>query len=230
MESHAAGPQAAEESKIVLIHSDKRVRKGLEAMCSVHRKPIAVADVKSGLKMILKISPALVVVGLDSHKKEALQLLRYMKSYGSVVPVIVVAGPWAGSLQMQAMKAGAKGFLEYPVDQARFDREITRALQTRLDLTATLPPITDEERDANLSDLERTLNRKMKCRAGRNQVHLQSLIIGLTKTRPRISLQCALRAEFNMRTNVYYEYIRDVCCNDPGACTAVQQFEAKNYA
>lgn len=230
MKSRAAGPQATEESKIVLIHSDKRVRRGLEAMCSLHHKPIAVGDVKTGLKMILKVSPALAVVGLDSHKKEALQLLRHMKSYGSAVPVIVVAGSGAGALQMQAMKAGAKGFLEYPVDQARFDREITRVLQTRLDLTATLPPITDEEKGANLSDLERTLNRKMKCHAGRNQVHLQSLIIGLTKIRPRISLQCAMRALFNMQANVYYEYIRDVCCNDPGACTAVQQFEAKNSA
>ena len=98
------------ESKIVIVHSDKRVRKGLEALCSVHHQPIAVTDVKSGLKMILKISPALAVVGLDSQKKEALQLLRYMKSYGSVVPVIVVAGRGAGALQMQAMKAGAKGF------------------------------------------------------------------------------------------------------------------------
>ncbi len=60
MESHAAGQQAAEESKIVLIHSDKRVRKVLEAKCSVHHKPIAVADGKSGLEIILKTSPAQV--------------------------------------------------------------------------------------------------------------------------------------------------------------------------
>ena len=117
------------KSKIVIVHSDKRVRKALEALCSVHHEPIAVPDVKTGLKMILKISPALAVVGLDSQKKEALQLLRYMKSYGSVVPVLVVAGRGAGALQMQAMKAGAKGFLEYPVDQSRIDREISRSMR-----------------------------------------------------------------------------------------------------
>ena len=218
------------ESRIVIIHSDKSVRKALEAMCSVHHKPITTGDVKSGLKMILKVSPVLAVVGLDAQKKEALQLLRYMKSYGSVVPVIVVAGAGAGILQMQTMKAGAKGFLEYPVDQPRFDREVSRVLQTKLDITATIPPITDEEKDANLSDLERTFNRKMKCHAGRNQVHLQSLIIGLAKTKPRISLKCPLRSDFNMQPNVYYEYIRDVCCNDPSACPAMQQFEARNSA
>ena len=218
------------ESKVVVIHSDKHVRKGLEALCSVHHEPVAVSDVKAGLKMILKISPVLAVVGLDARKKEALQLLRYMKSYGSVVPVIVVAGAAAGAMQMQIMKAGAKGFLEYPVDQARFDRELSRVLQTKLDVTAGIPAITDEELDANLSDLERTFNRQMKCHAGRNQVHLQSLIIGRTKTKPRISLKCSLRASFNMQPNVYYEYIRDVCCNDPSACPAVQQFQAKNSA
>ncbi len=218
------------DSRIVIVHKDRSVRKALEAMCALHHKPLAVGDVKSGLKMILKVSPVLVVVGLDAQKREALQLLRYMKSYGSVVPVIVVAGRGAGVFQMQAMKAGAKGFLEYPVDQSRFDREVSRVLQTDLDLTHSLPPITEEEKDTNLSDLERTLNRKMKCHAGRNQVHLQSLILGLAKTKPRISLKCALRAEFNLQPSVYYEYIRDICCNAPSACPAVQQFEARNSA
>lgn len=217
-------------SKIVIVHSDKHIRKALEALCSVHHEPIALPDVKSGLKMILKISPALAVVGLDSQKKEALQLLRYMKSYGSVVPVIVVAGRGAGALQMQAMKAGAKGFLEYPVDQSRIDREISRVLQTTLDVTDSIPPITEEEEDANRTEMERTLNRRMKCHVGRNQVYLRSLIIGLTKTKPRITLKCALRTDFNMQSQIYYEYIRDVCCNDPSACPAMQQFAAKNSA
>ncbi len=33
-----------------------------------------------------------------------------------------------------------------------------------------------------------------------------------------------------MQSQIYYEYIRDVCCNDPSACPAVQQFAAKNSA
>lgn len=218
------------ESRIVLVHSDGAIRKALEAMCALHHQPVAVGDVKAGLKLILKVKPLLVVVGLDARKQEALQLMRYMKDYGSVIPVIVVAGRGAGALQMQAMQAGAKGFLEFPVDQARFDREITRVLHSNFDALSKIPPITEEETDANLSDLERTLNRKMKCHAGRNQVHLQSLIVGLRKTKPRISLKCSLRAEYNLPANVYYEYIRDVCCNDPSACPAVQQFQAKNTA
>lgn len=218
------------DSRIVVVHSDPAIRKALEAMCSLHHEPVTTGDVRSGLKLILKVKPLLIVVGLDPRKKEALQLMRYMRDYGSVIPVIVVAGRGAGALQMQAMQAGAKGFLEFPVDQARFDREVTRVLQSNLEASAKIPRISDEEFNANLSELERTLNRKMKCHAGRNQVHLQSLILGLRKTKPRISLKCPLRAEYNLQPNVYYEYIRDVCCNDPSACPAVQQFQARNTA
>ncbi len=218
------------DSKVLIVHSDRGVRKALEAMCSLHHQSVAAADVKTGLKIVLKTTPALVIVGLDAKRKDALLLMRYMKDYGSTIPVIVVAGRGAGPMQMQAMKAGAKGFVEYPVSQAGLDQAISSALQANVDATDAIPLITDEERNANLSELEQTLNRKMQCASGRNQVHLQALIIGLRKTKPRISLKCPLRAEYKMPTNVYYEYIRDVCCSDPSACPAVQRFQAKNSA
>ena len=153
-----------------------------------------------------------------------------MRQRPSPSGVIVVAGRGAGALQMQAMKAGAKGFLEYPVDQSRIDREISRVLQTTLDVTDSIPPITEEEANTNRTELERTLNRRMKCHVGKNQVYLRSLVVGLTKYKPRITLKCALRGDFSMQSQIYYEYIRDVCCNDPSACPAMQRFAAKNSA
>jgi len=218
------------DPRILVVHSDKTVRKFLEAMCSVHHEAISASDIKKGLKLILKIKPTLVVVGLDAKKKDALQLLRYMRQYGSLTPVVVVAGRAAGSLQMSAMKAGAKGFVEFPVDQKRFDREISRVLQDNIDIRDAIPPITKEEEESNRTELELDLNRKMKCPSGKNQVHLQSQILGLAKTKPRIALECPLRLDFAMKPTVYYEYIRDICCSDPSCCEAVQQFRAKNSA
>ncbi len=217
-------------SNIVIVHSDKQTRSYLETICAVHHQVSSAGDIKSGIKLILQVKPAVVLVGLDSKKKEALQLMRYMKAYGSTIPVIVVVGRGAATLQMAAVKAGAKAFLELPVEQDRLDREVSKVLQAGVDLTDSLPPITDEEEQANLTELETRLNRRMKCPSGKNQVHLQSLIVGLRKTKPRISLKCPLRADFALRPNVYYEYIRDVCCNDPSACPAVQQFQARNSA
>jgi DNA-binding response OmpR family regulator len=218
------------KSRIVIVETDRSTRKFLEAACSVHHAASAAGDLKSGLKLILKLKPVLVVAGLDTSKKMALQLMRYMKQYKATMPVLVIGGRGAGALQMAATKAGAKGYLEFPVDQARLDREISRVLQADLDSQDSIPAITDEEKSSNLTVLENDLNRQMKCPSGRNQVYLQSLIVGLRKTKPRIALKCPMRREFGMRADVYYEYIRDVCCSDPTACPAVQQFHAKNSA
>lgn len=217
-------------AEIIIVHHDRAVRKYLETACSLHHRCASADGVEAGLKLILRSNPAAALVGLDAKKKEALALLRYLKGHGSQVPVIVIAGRGGALLQPAAMKAGAKGFVEFPVDQALLDREISRVLQAGTDTHQAIPPVTEEELRANLSDLEKRLNRHMKCPSGKNQVHVQSLIIGLQKTKPRISLKCPLRARYNMQANVYYEYIRDICCQDPSACPAVQQFQARDSA
>ncbi len=89
------------------------------------------------------------------------------------------------------------------------------------------PPITDEELNANLSQMENQLNRNMKCVAGRNQVYLRSLLTGHGTTRPRIALKCHLRKDAGQEPEVFYEHIRDVCCCDPEQCAAYRRFQAR---
>ncbi len=214
-------------TKILIVHTDRKTRKFLETACAARHQVTAAADLKTGLKMILKTRPALVIAGLEARKKEALVLMRYMKQYNATMPVLVVGSRGSGALQPAAQRFGAKGFVEFPVDQARLDREISKILQADTDAHDGIPAITDEEKDTNLTQLESRLNRHMKCAAGKNQVFLQALIIGTTKTKPRIALKCSLRQEFGLKRDVYYEYIRDVCCSDPGACPAVQKFQAR---
>jgi FixJ family two-component response regulator len=218
------------KSRIVIVHSDRKARKYLEAACALRHQTVSPGDLKTALKIIIKQKPALVLAGLDPVKKEAMVLMRYMKQYGATTPVIVVGGRGAGALQAAAMKAGAIAFLEFPVEQSRLDREISKAVQADIEASDALPPLTDEEIGANLTELEKKLNRHMLCPSGKNQVYIQSLIVGPRKTPPRISLKCPLRREFGLKPDVYYEYIRDVCCNDPSACPAVQMFQAKNSA
>lgn len=90
------------------------------------------------------------------------------------------------------------------------------------------PPITPEELTANLSDLERKLNRTMKCTAGKNQVYIRSLLTGMSTTKPRITLKCPLRRDIGQSPEVFYEHIRDVCCADPDTCEAWRQFKARH--
>lgn len=60
----------------------------------------------------------------------------------------------------------------------------------------------------------------MKCPAGRNQVYIRSLILVGTTTRPRIALKCPLRRDLHMTADVFYEHIRDVCCERHEQCPA----------
>jgi len=89
------------------------------------------------------------------------------------------------------------------------------------------PPLTREELASNLSDLERQLNREMKCTAGRNQVYIRSLLMAGATTRPRIALKCPLRRDIHLPPDVFYEHIRNVCCGDFEQCEAWQAFKRR---
>ena len=89
------------------------------------------------------------------------------------------------------------------------------------------PPITPFEQRANLSDLERKLNDEMRCQAGKNQVFIRSLLTGAGTTQPRIMLKCQLRRDIELKPNVFYEHIRDVCCTDPDDCEAYRRFRER---
>ena len=87
------------------------------------------------------------------------------------------------------------------------------------------PPITLEEQKANLSELEHKLNEQMICVAGKNQVFIRSLLTGNGTTQPRIAMKCHLRRDIDLKPDVFYEYIRDVCCKDPEQCPAYRDFK-----
>ncbi|MCG3137347.1 MAG: hypothetical protein HJJLKODD_01191 [Phycisphaerae bacterium] len=216
--------------KIVIVHSDPQIAEYLSLMCAARYQVSKATDVKAGLQLVLKEMPALALVGFDAKKQEGLQLMRHMKHYGSKIPVLIIGGRGAGELQQVCAKYGAKGFVEWPVDQKRLDREISKVLQTVSEELASVPPITDFEDQSNKTELENTLNRQMKCVQGKNQVHLYSELQGIRKTKPRIVLKCPLRAEYGMPSMIYFEYIRDVCCGDHTACPAVQQFQSRQTA
>lgn len=89
------------------------------------------------------------------------------------------------------------------------------------------PPITAEEQGANLSELERRLDREMKCHAGKSQVFIRSLLTGTNTTQPRIALKCHLRRDIGLKPEVFYEHIRDICCTDPEQCEAYRDLKER---
>lgn len=87
------------------------------------------------------------------------------------------------------------------------------------------PPLTEIELKGNLTKLERDLNARVTCPAGKNQVYIRSLLTGTGTTQPRIALKCSLRRDARLPAEVFYEHIRDVCACDPERCEAYRQFK-----
>jgi len=213
-------------AKILVIHHDSSVRVILESLAKRSHQVTCAKNVKVGIKVIPKTCPDVILVGYDAKKEEAAQLLRHFKANAVRTPVVVVLSRGNKALQQVLAKLGAKGFLEAPIGQTQLDQVIDATLKADDEARSGPPPITDEELNSNLSMLEKELNRRMKCFAGKNQVFIRSLVLGGSTTKPRIALRCPLRAEYGLNRDVFYEFIRDVCCSNPRQCEAAVQFLA----
>ena len=214
-------------ARVLVINHNTEILRHLAKNLENHHEFMAIDNLLTGVKHLPKIVPDVVVVGQDKKKKEGLRLLRYLRTNAIRVPVIVVLSAGGGAWQPMLMKLGAKRLLEHPVDEDELNEAILAAVKGRAEELAGPRPITNEELRSNLTVLETTLNKKMKCFAGKNQVFIQSQILGGATTKPRIMLRCSLRAEYGLSRDMYYEYIRDICCEDPGQCEAVQRFNAE---
>lgn len=211
-------------ARVLLLHHDKTALEVLKLAAVDHDAQVA-ASVRAAQRKLLQSSPPdVVLISQDHHQEHAVQLLHWIRENALDTPVIAVLGRTGASHKAAVLKLGAAGTLEYPIDRARLNAAVETALASARQAAAGPPPITEEELQTNLSVLESTLNRRMRCVAGRNQVFIQSTLMGTVTTRPRICLRCPLRAEYGMPREVYYEYIRDVCCSDPGRCEAARRF------
>lgn len=89
------------------------------------------------------------------------------------------------------------------------------------------PPMHPDELTTSLSILEKNLNAKMPCPAGKNQVYIRSLLVIGSTTRPRIALKCPLRRDIGLNPDIFYEHIRDICCSNHESCPAWQQLKSR---
>ncbi|HPD31507.1 MAG TPA: response regulator [Phycisphaerae bacterium] len=209
--------------KVLLINRDKATLGLLEAMFRPHFEVKKTTEVTAGASLLTKSRPDLVVVGQEAKSDDALRLATWMRDNGVQLPVVAVLGPKADPVQPKLHKLGVRAFVEHPITKQQVQEAINTAVRFHKTRQAAPPPPTLEELRANLSELENRLNKAMKCFAGTNKVFILSQI-GST-SRPRICLKCPLRPEYGLPPNVYYEFIRDVCCGDPNKCEAYYSFQ-----
>ncbi len=187
------------------------------------------SNARGAIRSLINDKPQIILAGTDAKKMDAYELLRHLQQEQINTPTIVVSPASGGKYQSVAMKLGAVAFLEYPIEEETLNETVTRILANGFAQKGKQPPITQEELDSNLTELEAKLNRHMKCFAGKNQVYINSFILGGgQKSKPRIALKCSLRQQYSQPPNVYYEYVRDVCCGNPTSCSAHQRFNEEH--
>jgi DNA-binding NarL/FixJ family response regulator len=210
--------------RIVLIHHDTPTLRRLAAYLETAHEFVAVDNIMGGVKYVAKIKPEVIVVGHDAGHQDAAKRLIWMRDNRVKAAVVAVYSADAASSQPMLVKLGAKALVPDSVTEPQLQEAIRTAQVVYAAQQAAPPSISEDERNGNLSMMETQLNKQMKCFAGTNQVFLQSRLLGQVTTRPRLMLRCPIRPDYGMPRDVYYEYIRDVCCKNPMLCEAHRRF------
>ena len=214
-------------ARVLLIHYDPPTLKRLAAYVETAHEVMAVDNLMGGIKYIPKIKPEVIVVGQEALHQPAAKLLTYMRDNRIRAAVVVVYSKEAAPTQPMLIKLGANALVPDSVDRPQIIEAIRTAQVVYAAQHTAPPPVSEEEQNGNLSMMEHQLNKEMKCFAGANQVFIQSRLLGRSTTKPRIMLRCPIRPDYGLPRDVYYEYIRDVCCQTPSLCEAYRRFTAE---
>ena len=117
--------------KILIVDDDPDVRQGMYVRLKAnHYDTFFAADALTSLTEARKHEPDLIILDLGLPAGDGFVVMERLKTIPSlaVIPVIVVSGRAGLPNQERAIKAGAKAFLEKPVDNAELLAVIRQAL------------------------------------------------------------------------------------------------------
>jgi len=117
--------------KILIVDDDPDVRHGMHLRLKAnHYDTFFAADALSSMVEARKHAPDLIILDLGLPAGDGFVVMERLKSIPSlaVIPIIVVSARDARANQERAVKAGAKAFLQKPVDNAELLAVIRQAL------------------------------------------------------------------------------------------------------
>jgi DNA-binding response OmpR family regulator len=117
--------------KILIVEDDADVRLGLHVRLKTNRYDIFFAvDALSALSEARKHEPDLILLDLGLPAGDGFVVMDRLKAMPAlaIIPIIVVSGRSGTANRERALKAGAKAFLEKPVDNAELLAVIRQAL------------------------------------------------------------------------------------------------------
>jgi two-component system KDP operon response regulator KdpE len=117
--------------KILIVEDDADVRMGLHVRLTANNYDIFFAvDGFSSLSEARKHEPDLILLDLGLPAGDGFLVMDRIKAVPALamIPIIVVSGRSGAANRERALKAGAKAFLEKPVDNAELLAVIRQAL------------------------------------------------------------------------------------------------------
>ena len=117
--------------KILIVDDDPDVRQGMHVRLKAnHYDTFLAADAVSSMIEARKNPPDLILLDLGLPAGDGFVVMERLKSIPAlaVVPIIVVSARDGLANKKRAMKAGAKAFLQKPVDNAELLKVIRQAL------------------------------------------------------------------------------------------------------
>jgi DNA-binding response OmpR family regulator len=117
--------------KILIVEDDADVRMGLHVRLKANHYDIFfAADGFSSVQEARKHEPDLIILDLGLPAGDGFVVMDRLKAVPAlaIIPIIVVSGRSGAANRERALKAGAKAFLEKPVDNAELLAVIRQAL------------------------------------------------------------------------------------------------------
>jgi CheY-like chemotaxis protein len=117
--------------KILIVEDDADVRLGLHVRLKANHYDVFFAvDALSSLAEARKHEPDLILLDLGLPAGDGFVVMDRLKTVPAlaIIPIIVVSGRSGAANRERALKAGAKAFLEKPVDNAELLAVIRQAL------------------------------------------------------------------------------------------------------
>jgi two-component system OmpR family response regulator len=119
------------QKTILIVDDDPDVRLGLHVRLKAnHYDVIFAADGMASIAQARKHTPDLIILDLGLPAGDGFSVLERLKANDSLalIPVIVVSARDLNTNMDRALKAGAKAFLQKPVDNAELLKVIRQAL------------------------------------------------------------------------------------------------------
>jgi DNA-binding response OmpR family regulator len=117
--------------KILIVDDDPDVRQGMHVRLKAnHYDTFFAVDALSAMAEARKNKPDLIILDLGLPAGDGFVVMERLKSFTALalIPVIVVSARDVLSNRERALKAGAKAFLQKPVDNAELLRVIRQTL------------------------------------------------------------------------------------------------------